>query len=60
MWTLMHRYFKARDLFTSGLFDIGNRDHLAYFYIWLRYSFSRQLTWQRSFNTKPKELQHSQ
>mmetsp|Transcript_7821 Transcript_7821/g.13109 ORF Transcript_7821/g.13109 Transcript_7821/m.13109 type:complete len:146 (-) Transcript_7821:2401-2838(-) len=60
MWTLMHRYFKARDLFKSGLFEISSRDHMAYFYIWLRFSFSRQLTWQRSFNTKPKELQHSQ
>ena len=28
--------------------------------IWLRYSFIRQLTWQKRYNTKPRELQHSQ
>ena len=28
--------------------------------VWLRYSFIRQLTWQKRYNTKPRELQHSQ
>ena len=60
MWTLMHRYFKVKELISCGKVDIASRDHVVYFYIWLRYSFSKQLTWQRKWNTKPKELQHSQ
>ena len=32
----------------------------AYLFIWLRYSFNRQLTWQKSYNTKPKDLQWAQ
>jgi alpha-glucan,water dikinase len=59
-WTLMHRYFKCRDILKSGKLDILNRDHIAFVYIWLRYSFTKQLTWQKRYNTKPKELQHSQ
>ena len=59
MWTLMHRYFKVKELLSCGKVDIQNRDHVVYFYIWLRYSFSKQLTWQRKWNTKPKELSHS-
>lgn len=59
-WTLMHRYFLCRDLLKSGKVDVRNRDHVVYVYIWLRYSFSRQLCWQRHYNTKPRELQHAQ
>lgn len=33
---------------------------MAYIYIWLRYSFIKQLDWQRHYNTRPKELQHAQ
>jgi hypothetical protein len=40
-WTLMHRYFKVRDLLKSGKFDMSNRDHVVYIYIWLRYSFTK-------------------
>jgi alpha-glucan,water dikinase len=58
-WTLMHRYFRCRDIMKGGKLDMNNRDHVVYIYIWLRYSFTRQLTWQRGFNTKPKELQHA-
>ena len=32
----------------------------AYLFIWLRYSFTRLLTWQKSYNTKPKDLQGAQ
>ena len=59
-WTLMHRYFRCRDLLKSGKVDLASRDHVVFFYIWLRYSFTRQLTWQKSYNTKPKDLQHAQ
>jgi hypothetical protein len=45
MWTLMHRYFKVKELLSSGKIDIASRDHVVFFYIWLRYSFSKQLTW---------------
>jgi len=58
-WTLMHRYFRCRDILKDKL-DINNRDYAAFLMIWLRYSFIRQLTWQKRYNTKPKELQHSQ
>lgn len=56
----MHRYFKCRDTLKGGKVDIMNKDHVAYIYIWLRYSFTKQLTWQRRYNTKPRELQHAQ
>lgn len=29
-------------------------------YVWLRYSASRQLTWQRNYNTQPRHLGDSQ
>jgi len=40
-WTLMHRYHRCKDLLRGGNMDVANRDHVAYLYIWLRYSFSR-------------------
>ena len=40
-WTLMHRYFLCRDLIKSGKVEAYNRDHVAYIFIWLRYSFMR-------------------
>ena len=59
-WTLMHRYHRCRDLLRSGKVDMASRDQVVYLYIWLRYSFTRQLSWQRRYNTKPRELQHAQ
>ena len=59
-WTLMHRYYKVVELLKSGKMDILNRDHMVYIYIWLRYSFSKQLTFQRRFNTQPRQLQGAQ
>lgn len=44
-WTLMHRYHKVKELLTCGKVDITSRDQVVYFYIWLRYSFTKQLTW---------------
>ena len=29
-------------------------------YVWLRYSASRKLTWQRNYNVKPRELSAAQ
>ncbi len=33
---------------------------LCKLYVWLRYSASRQLTWQRNYNTQPRILGEAQ
>jgi alpha-glucan,water dikinase len=53
----MHRYNKCFDILSN--LDINDEQSLAWIYIWLRYSFIRQLTWQKNFNTKPRELSHA-
>ena len=56
-WTLMHRFNLCHELIEQN----GDaRDGWANIFVWLRFSAVRQLTWQRNFNTKPKELSHSQ
>ena len=56
-WTLMHRFNLCHDL----LHRVKNApDGLALLYVWLRFSAIRQLTWQRNYNTKPRELAHAQ
>ena len=56
-WTLMHRFDLCYDL----LDEIGsnNLDALSLIFIWLRFSYLRQLDWQRNYNTKPRELGHA-
>ena len=56
-WSLMHRYQKVRDCLF--LLDLENPKESLWIYIWLKYSFRRILTWQRQFNTPPKDLQWS-
>ena len=56
-WTLMHRFNLCHDLLGRVR---GSFDGLALIYAYLRFSAIRQLTWQRNFNTKPKELAHAQ
>lgn len=56
-WTLMHRFNLCFDLLNEAQ---GNPDALALIFVWLRYSAIRQLTWQRNYNTKPRELAHAQ
>lgn len=56
-WTLMHRFNLCHDLVDRAQND---EDALALLYAWLRYSATRQLDWQRSYNTKPRELSHAQ
>ena len=56
-WTLMHRYNLACGLLEPFGGTEGGR---ALLYCWLRYSALRQLTWQRRYNTKPRELAHAQ
>jgi alpha-glucan,water dikinase len=55
----MHRYNTCREMLKSRI-DQDNRDHVAFLFIWLRYSFTRQLTWQQNYNPKPKDLQGAQ
>jgi len=56
-WTLKHRFNLCHDLLDRVG---GNSDGLALLFVWLRYSALRQLTWQRQYNTKPRELSHAQ
>jgi alpha-glucan,water dikinase len=56
-WTLMHRFNLAYDLLDRVA---GGQDGLALIFVWLRYSALRQLTWQRNYNTKPRELSHAE
>lgn len=56
-WTLMHRFSLCHDLLGKAETDA---ESLALLFVWLRYSATRQLDWQRSYNTKPRELSHAQ
>jgi alpha-glucan,water dikinase len=56
-WTLMHRFNLCHDLLDRVTNDI---EGLATLFAWLRFSAIRQLTWQRHYNTQPRELAHAQ
>ncbi len=56
-WTLMHRYNLCMDLLAHNAITEWS---LMIVFVWLRYSAIRQLDWQRNYNTKPRELAHSQ
>ncbi len=56
-WTLMHRYNLCMDLLAHNTITEWS---LMIIFVWLRYSATRQLDWQRNYNTKPRELAHSQ
>jgi alpha-glucan,water dikinase len=56
-WTLMHRYNLCHELLDRVRNDLEGQ---ALIYVWLRFSAIRQLTWQRNYNTKPRELAHAQ
>ena len=55
-WTLMHRFNLCYDLLDKAK---DTEEGLALIFVWLRYSFIRQLDWQRNYNTKPRELGHA-
>ena len=57
-WSLMHRYNTC--IGTVQSVDLTNMENIAWIYVWLRYSGTKQLTTQRSFNTPPKDLSWSQ
>ncbi len=56
-WTLMHRFNLCFDLLDR--LGSNNADGIALIYVWLRFSYIRQLDWQRNYNTKPRELGHA-
>lgn len=56
-WTLMHRFNLCYDLIEQVQSDA---EGFALLYVWLRFSAIRQLTWQRNYNTKPRDLAHAQ
>ena len=62
-WTLMHRYNKCSDIVKNWDTNDNDKDNNIFksekwiwIYIWLRYSFLRQLDWQRNYNTRPALL----
>lgn len=44
----------------DGFHDVDTTVAMADIYVWLRYSASRQLTWQRNYNTQPRILSAAQ
>ncbi len=63
--TLMHRFNKASDLLDQVqqgqmVGEGGPAEAMATIFVWLRYSSSRQLTWQRNYNTQPRILGEAQ
>jgi alpha-glucan,water dikinase len=44
----------------DGFFEVDTAVAMADIYVWLRYSASRQLTWQRNYNTQPRILSAAQ
>lgn len=56
-WTLMHRFNLCRDFLEQVSKNVAG---LATLFVWMRFSAIRQLTWQRNYNTKPRELSHAQ
>eukprot|EP00899_Mesostigma_viride_P027488 jgi/Mesvir1/7924/Mv11848-RA.3 len=59
-WTLMHRYNLCAQLLDGALASKDAHKQVAKLFVWLRFSAIRQLTWQRNYNTKPRELSASQ
>ena len=56
-WTLMHRFNLCHELMDQV---DGSLEGMALLFVWLRFSAVRQLTWQRNYNTKPRELSHAE
>ena len=57
-WTLMHRYHKCSDIINNWD-EKTPIEYWTWIVIWLRYSYQRQLDWQRNYNTRPRELSNS-
>ncbi|CEG01373.1 Pyruvate phosphate dikinase,PEP/pyruvate-binding [Ostreococcus tauri] len=63
-WSLMHRFNLATSLLEKHCVKAESeskaREAAAKIFVWLRYSATRQLTWQRNYNVKPRELSSAQ
>lgn len=59
-WTLMHRCKLCSSLMTKALEGKQPEADLSKLYVWMRLSALKQLTWQRNYNTKPRELSAAQ
>ena len=57
-WTLMHRYNKCYDILQTFNEETSNEKWM-WILIWLRYSYQRQLDWQRNYNTRPVLLSNA-
>ena len=44
----------------EGRYDLDPADAFARIFCWLRFSATRQLTWQRNYNTQPRILTGAQ
>lgn len=54
---------KAADLISevlNGYYEIDVAAAMSRIYVWLRYSATRHLTWQRNYNTQPRILSAAQ
>ena len=62
--THTHRFNKAADLLNevvNGYYtDLDVSDAFSRIFVWLRYSSTRKLTWQRNYNTQPRILSAAQ
>ncbi len=59
----VHRCNRAADLINevlNGYYDMDMTDAFSRIYVWLRYSATRKLTWQRNYNTQPRILSAAQ
>jgi alpha-glucan,water dikinase len=59
-WTLMHRCKLCSSLMTKALEGKNPEADLSKLFVWMRLSALKQLTWQRNYNTKPRELSAAQ
>lgn len=63
-WSLMHRFNLAHSLLKKHCGDAESASNAieaaAKIFVWLRFSSIRQLTWQRNYNVKPRELSSAQ
>src|SRR6056300_1645521 len=52
--SLCERYTKARNMLVSAPgWNDGGADRLVALFVWMRFSQTRQLSWQRRHNTRP-------
>ncbi len=58
--SLMHRFNIAHGLLETAMLRGRGNAELAAIAVWLRLSATRLLTWNRSYNIKPREISAAQ